>query len=146
MNLADMQQLTVTIADAFSIDPALVCAVCHHESNWDPWAVRYEPAFYSRYISSMKLLTESEKQMRACSFGLMQVLGQVARELGFSGMYLTELCDPPKGIYTGCQKLARCLKDKNGNCTDALLAYNGGTNLAYPGLVLQFVDIYKAHA
>jgi soluble lytic murein transglycosylase-like protein len=38
-------------AAAHSLDPALVCAVCEQESSWDPFAIRYEPAFYDRYVA-----------------------------------------------------------------------------------------------
>ena len=143
MNLPDMQQLAVATAAKFDIDNALFCALCRHESSWNTWAVRYEDGFYQRYISTMKLLTTTEMRMRAHSFGLGQIMGQTARELGFSGDYLTELCDPPKGLYFAAMKLQRCLKNKNGNFTDALLEYNGGANLAYPGLVMAHYDVYR---
>lgn len=144
MTLENMQQLAVTIAAKHEIDPALVMAVCHHESgNWKPYAIRFEPGFYDHYISSMTLLTTTEKSLRAHSFGLMQIMGQTAREFGFYGDYLTELCDPAVGIEFGCRKLAKCLKNHNGVIHDALLQYNGGSNLAYPGLVMQHYDKYK---
>lgn len=138
-----MQAIAVTIAKKYGIDAPLVLSVCHHESNWDPWAVRFEPAFFDRYISSMKLLSDTEKTERAFSFGLMQVLGQVAREFGFTGKYLTELCEPAVGIEYGCRKLAKCLKAHNGAVTDALLSYNGGAYKEYPEKVLQHYDHYK---
>jgi hypothetical protein len=30
-----------------SLDPGLVCAVVEQESAWNPWAMRYVPAFFS---------------------------------------------------------------------------------------------------
>jgi soluble lytic murein transglycosylase-like protein len=33
-------------ASAQSLDAALVCAVVEQESGWNPWAMRYEPAFF----------------------------------------------------------------------------------------------------
>ena len=117
------------------IDPALAAAVVSHESSWNPWAVRYEPAFYIRYIDSMKNLTPTEKSMRACSFGLFQLMGQTAREFGFDGEYLTELCDPINAIW-GCRKLKKCLDMHQQNQQDALLSYNGGNDANYPAAVL----------
>jgi soluble lytic murein transglycosylase-like protein len=32
-------------AEEEGLEPALVCAVVEQESNWNPWAIRYEPRF-----------------------------------------------------------------------------------------------------
>ena len=131
-------------AEAHGLDPALVLSVCHHESeNWKPFACRYEPQFYHRYISSMTGLSDTEMTLRATSFGLMQVMGQTAREFGFSGDFLTELLDPVTGLEFGCRKLARCLDQENGDVRKALLRFNGGADKSYPDHVLQHLDKYK---
>ena len=143
MTKTELQVLAAAIADEYGLDCALVCAVCHHESeNWNQWAVRYEPAFYTRYIESMKNLTQTEKTMRATSFGLMQVMGQVAREQGFDAKYLTELLDPSKAITQGCKRLKKALDRENGNVPAALLNYNGGGNANYPDLVMKHYGDY----
>ncbi len=83
MTLLQLQGAARTAAEARGLDPALVCAVCHHErANWKQWAVRYEPGFYEKYVEKMVGISATEKTMRATSFGLMQIMGQVARELG----------------------------------------------------------------
>lgn len=136
--------LAKTVATGHALDPALVCAVCHHESdNWKMWAVRYEPSFYDKYILPMQNLSRTEMTMRATSFGLMQIMGQTARELGFAGDYLTELLDPQWGIEFGCRKLARSLRHSDGNVRLALLKYNGGANKQYPDLVLRYFSQYS---
>jgi len=38
---------------AHSLDPALVCAVVEQESAWNPWAIRYEPLFFAKYVASL---------------------------------------------------------------------------------------------
>jgi hypothetical protein len=38
-------------AAAQSLDPALVCAVVEQESAWNPWAIRYEPLFFAKYLA-----------------------------------------------------------------------------------------------
>ena len=130
-------------AAAHGIDPALVCAVCHHESaGWKRWAVRYEPGFYRRYVQSMDL-RETEKITRSTSYGLMQVMGQVAREFGFHGEYLSELLDPRTNLAYGCRKLADCLTKTKGDVRAALMRYNGGGIPNYPDLVLRHIDQYK---
>lgn len=139
-----LQFLAKQAAQAHGIDPALVCSVCHHESdNWNQWAVRYEPAFYSVYIEKMVGLSNTEKTMRATSFGLMQIMGQTAREFGFEGTWLTQLCDPIQGLEYGCRKLARCLDRSNSDVRAALLLYNGGADKTYPDKVLAFMPRYK---
>src|SRR5690348_7839194 len=82
-------------AAAHALWPELVCAIVEQESAWNPWALRYEPAFYDRYIatslavrraatatgtSRLDALTTpeipddpTESRARAFSWGLMQV-------------------------------------------------------------------------
>lgn len=139
-----LEEIARTAAIVHGLDPALVCAVCDHESvGWQQYAVRYEPGFYDRYISGMHGLTQTEKTMRATSFGLMQIMGQTAREFGFSGHFLTELFDPETAILYGCKKMKREVDKHNGDVRAALLGYNGGGNPDYPDLVLKHYDKYK---
>lgn len=139
----ELQQLAIAQAHNYGLDPALVCAVCEHESGgWNPWAIRWEPAFYTRYVASMKNLSETEKMARAFSYGLMQVMGQVAREQGYTAKYLTQLCDPMDNLTHGCVKLKKCMTRAEGDVRIALLTYNGGGNPNYPALVLAGVPNY----
>ncbi len=125
------------------LDPQLVQAVIEHESSWNPWAVRYEPGFYQTYISAMKGLTPTEMTLRATSFGLMQILGQVAREKGFDGKFLTALLDPLNSVTYGCRKLKECTDREVGNIRNALLRYNGGGDPDYPDSVIPLMEKYK---
>jgi soluble lytic murein transglycosylase-like protein len=152
MTRDEMIVLAKTIAASHGLDPALVCSVCHHESNdWKTWASRYEPGFYAKYVeNNVDVKTfgptcsiGTERVLRATSFGLMQVMGQVARERGFKGEYLTELCLPEIGIENGCLELARRLKNAGGDVRKGLLGFNGGANPGYPDLVLAYYDQYK---
>ena|ERR1700720_4219955 len=90
-----------------SLDPALVCAVVEQESGWNPWAVRYEPQFFAKYVAPLytnNKVSASEVYARGFSWGLMQVMRQVAREAGFDPVFLSSLCDPDqvKGTATKC--------------------------------------------
>src|ERR1700737_5169749 len=90
-----------SIVAAPGLQPALVCAVIEQESAWNPWAVRYEPGFLSRYVAPLYTagkLSATEAYTRSMSWGLMQVMGQVAREFGFAANSLPELCDPATGM------------------------------------------------
>jgi soluble lytic murein transglycosylase-like protein len=132
-------ELARQIASEHGLAPALVCAVVEQESAWNPWAVRYEPSFLSRYIAPLYTagkLSPTEAYMRAMSWGLMQVMGQVAREFGFKEVSLSELCDPATGIEFGCRILAARLARARGDIAAALLAWNGGDNANYPAEVL----------
>lgn len=124
------------------VDPALFCALCEHESGGWVWcAFRYEPGFYTRYVVPLGLKSNTEANARATSWGLGQVMGQVARELGFTGKYLSELLDPEIGCYYACKKLKQCL-EKEPTVEKALLRYNGGGIPNYPLLVLQHYNNY----
>jgi soluble lytic murein transglycosylase-like protein len=127
--------------------PELVCAVIEQESNWIPWALRYEPAFYDRYVQPQfargAIASEGEARSRAFSWGLMQVMGQVAREQGFAGPSLAALCEPLTGLNIGCRVLAAKIAAANGNVERALLLWNGGANSDYCATVLTRVAHYK---
>jgi soluble lytic murein transglycosylase-like protein len=126
-------------AVAHGIEPQLVCAVIEQESAWNTWAVRYEPGFLSRYVAPLYTagkLNATEAYTRSMSWGLMQVMGQVARENGFSGPSLVQLCDPETGIEFGCHVLAAHLAKSKGDVSAALLAWNGGADTNYAAQVL----------
>jgi soluble lytic murein transglycosylase-like protein len=126
-------------AISYALDPALVCAVVEQESAWNTWAMRYEPAFFAKYVASLytnNKVTASEAYARGFSWGLMQVMGQVAREAGCDAPFLSALCDPAQGLAIGCKVLRRKFDAVAGETTRALLAWNGGANPAYPVQVL----------
>jgi len=127
------------IAATHGLEPSLVCAVIEQESAWNSWAVRYEPGFLSRYVAPLYTagkLSATEAYTRAMSWGLMQVMGQVAREFGFQEASLAELCDPVTGMEFGCKILSARLTRSKGDVPAALLAWNGGANTNYPAEVL----------
>jgi soluble lytic murein transglycosylase-like protein len=126
-------------AIAYALDPALVCAVVEQESAWNTFAMRYEPAFFAKYVASLytnNKVTASEAYARGFSWGLMQVMGQVARETGCDAPFLSVLCEPAQGLAIGCKVLRRKFDATEGDTTRALLAWNGGANPAYPVQVL----------
>ena len=142
MPLTDKQALIVLakkIATNFKLDPVLICAMVEQESNWNPWAMRFEPFFFNRYVSSQytnNKISASEAWARGYSWGLLQVMGQTARENGFDMLFLSALCDPEAGLSIGCSVFAKKLDAAKGEVNKALLAWNGGANAAYPAQVM----------
>ena len=155
---AELVALARTIATKHSLDPALVCAVIEQESAWDANAIRYEPAFRTRYVAPLGL-PATEEVARSISWGLMQVMGQVAREHGFTGKFLSSLCDPAAGLDAGCAVLvgkftaaaaaqpqaqsAATTPDKQAITSRALQLWNGGGNLNYASEVLARMAKYQ---
>src|SRR5215470_12831738 len=109
---AHLLTMAQEVARSHGLDPALVCAVIEQESSWNPWAMRYEPAFFAKYVASLytnNKVSATEAYARGFSWGLMQVMGQVARENGYSDHYLSGLCDSAVGIDIGCRVLRKKL-------------------------------------
>ena len=131
----DLLTLARTAAANHSLDAQLVCAVIEQESAWDPHAIRYEPAFRARYVAPLGL-PPTEEVARSISWGLMQVMGQVAREHGFGGKFLSALCDPAAGLEIGCAVLSAKLAAAGGEVARALQLWNGGANPDYAAQVL----------
>jgi soluble lytic murein transglycosylase-like protein len=115
-------------------------------ANWNPWAIRYEPLFFAKYVAPLytnNKVGATEAYSRGISWGLMQVMGQVAREKGVSSLYLSAVCDPANGLSIGCRILREKLLGANGDATKALLAWNGEGNPDYAAEVLAHVPRYR---
>ena len=89
------------------------------ESDWYTHASRREKGFKRRYIDPIKSVErwgstsyETERENRATSFGLCQVMGQVARELGCTARSLTELTTPEIGLEYGAKRLKKAMDRK----------------------------------
>jgi soluble lytic murein transglycosylase-like protein len=146
MTSGELIALAKAKASELQLSPELVCAIVEQESSWNPWAMRYEPAFFAKYVSLLytnNKISASEAYARGFSWGLGQVMGQVAREFGFEGQFLSELCEPSIGLQIMCKVLAQKLAAAEGNVERALLLYNGGRNPRYPAEVLARQDKYR---
>jgi soluble lytic murein transglycosylase-like protein len=130
------------IAEDHGIDATLVCAVVEQESAWDTHAMRYEPAFRTHYVAPLRL-PATEEIARSISWGLMQVMGQVAREHGFTGKFLSALGDPNIGLAIGCEVLGTKIVAAQNDIWRALELWNGGANPDYAAQVIARVGRYK---
>jgi len=89
----------------------IIAAICQTESAFNTYAIRYKPDFFTTYVAPCKFNPippcsfRTEKRARSMSWGLMQVMGQVARERGFAGPYLSALCEPEIGLDYGCRHI-----------------------------------------
>lgn len=117
-------------ARAADVDTMLALAIAEVESAGDPLACRFEPGWKYHYnveqfARQCRITPETERILQSCSFGVMQVMGTVARELGFSENIL-KLADVNLGAKYGCLKL-KSLKSILRTTEDVIAAYNAGT-------------------
>lgn len=127
-------------SEEHEVPVSLIKAICRKESNFITWASRYEPGW--KYFLDADKITEfckktsssvaTEKIHQATSWGLMQVMGTVARELGYEG-HLPALCLPEIGLFYGVKKLKKCLSVPGRSVMDAIAAYNAGTPVVING-------------
>lgn len=128
----EILQAVLEAAESAKLPFVLVRAVVMTESEGNPAAIRYEPRFDQRYDRAPdgyippNCSHATEEVGRAMSWGLMQVLGETARCLGFQGWF-PELCAPRTGLKWGCRYLRR-LADRYGHEGWEVVcrAYNGG--------------------
>ena len=126
-----MQEIIEKFAKKYDIPKELLEAIIEVESNEDTWAIRYEDhyrwLFRPNYYASQNIISlDTEKEAQKTSWGLMQIMGAVARERGFKGRYLSELCKPELGIKYGSKHL-KLYYDKYENWKDAVASYNAGS-------------------
>jgi len=83
---------------------------------------------------------QTELLFQQTSWGLMQIMGAVARERGFRG-WLTELCDPATNLEWGCRHLCWMIDHNNAyglpdyriTPEDLAAAWNWGSRMVVDG-------------
>ena len=115
----------------------LVYAICQVESSLNPTAIRHEPR-YRWLVGDNETMSPAERQDQMTSWGLMQVMGAVARELGHTGL-LSDLLDPPTGLFYGCLHLRR-FRAKYDIWPDVIAAYNAGSPRRVAGQIGPYVN------
>lgn len=141
------------------LDSSLVAAVVMVESAGNRFAMRFEPLWkyvYQAENFSQKIgcTHQTEEIAQSTSWGLMQVMGTVAREYGHTG-FLSDLCEVEKGLEYGCLHLSKKIS-KYGELP-GIAAYNAGspskdsngafTNQSYVDKILEwrgeFIDVTR---
>jgi hypothetical protein len=153
-------ELITCTARSAGLNREIVAAVILQESEGLIYSTRFEEAWFEKNLKARKAedlagfvpsriySTPSfydEKVWRAHSWGLMHVLGDTARVLGFRGRFMAELLEPAQNLRFGCLYLKKCgLKDWGPEnrelCRPPLLKYNGGGNPNYPDDVFRWLD------
>ncbi len=108
----------------------LLAAIVQAESAGETLAVRFEPHYkytvdIDKHSRENSISKETELVLQKTSFGLAQVMGGVARELGHQKSLL-ELLQPEIGLKYGCLQLKRIAKRYNDR-SDIIASYNAGS-------------------
>lgn len=131
--MQEYSELITQVANQLGLDPILVTAIIMQESAGDTYARRFEKSYYEhqrfldpeRFAESSQISSETEKIDQATSWGLMQVMGVVAREVGYIGK-LSKLLIPERGIYWACKKLQH-IAGKYQKLEDIIASWNAGS-------------------
>ena len=137
MDNAELTTLIKAAAARRSLPWELVYAICQVESSLNPSAIRHEPR-YRWLVGDNETMSPTERQDQMTSWGLMQVMGAVARELGHTGP-LSDLLDPPTGLFYGCLHLRR-FRAKYDIWPDVIAAYNAGSPRRVAGQIGPYVN------
>lgn len=143
-------------ATPLKLDVRLCQAIALAETNGRLFLVRYEPSWNYMvtpevYAKSLQITEATERALQAFSYGPLQIMGSVARELGFNRM-LTELNIAETVIQYSLLKMKQICQ-RYSVLEDRMSAWNSGTlryvtsghylNQAYVDRVLQFYGILK---
>lgn len=131
MSANDIIKIINGLSDQLGVDENLVCAIASVESQYYPLAIRFEPkwAYFTQpevwaYRNACSL--ETEKMLQACSFGVLQCMGTVARELGHNGHLLELIKYPELAIKFGIKKILK-LQERYEDEKAVIAAYNAGS-------------------
>lgn len=119
-------------AASHGLDWHVVAAMIMIESAGKPWKARFEPhteKYTVRVRDSARRLgitVDTEKMFQMCSWGMLQIMGFKAREMGYADD-IPKLCHPDLGIEWGCRALKGFLDRYDGIYRHAIAAYNAGS-------------------
>lgn len=125
----EYRQQIQAAAVQWGLDPLLLEAQVIVESSGNADAFRFEQGFWSNYLKGKAEWTGQIARRVSSSYGLMQIMYPVAKEIGFGGKP-EELFVPEVNLYWGCKKFKQLLDWANGDVQKALVAYNGGKGSA----------------
>lgn len=117
-------------ANQYGFDPLFISAMAAVESSGNPWATRYEedwPYLYKARDFSKKNNTTYDTEVihQKTSWGLLQMMGTVAREMNYDGP-LPMLCQPEINLNL-CLKKLQDLTAKYISLDKVIASYNAGS-------------------
>lgn len=127
------------VCEEHHIDPMLLRGIITVESAWDPRALRYEQKYHdiclaAGFARKFDISEKSEITLQKFSYGLCQVMGGLARSLGYDG-HLLDLLDIETNLKYGCLYLQVLQKHYKTDVDKIISAYNAGhatpSNLTY---------------
>lgn len=142
------------IAKESGLPPALLAGIIQEESRFDAWATRMEP----RYMNSKRVSRAAEhwsalhagiptafteRADRSRSYGLMQIMGETAREEGYNARYLAALFAAPDGLRAGAKHLKILLARYPHDTLSAISAYNQGSPRKHNGVFANARYVYR---
>ena len=118
------------VASHAGLDPILVAAIVATESGGQTYATRYEAHWkylvdVDAHAKRLGITVMTETMHQATSWGLMQIMGGTAREMGFRD-HMPKLCEVEIGLLWGCLYLTR-LSNRYKNLDDVIVSYNSGS-------------------
>jgi len=116
-------------ARLYGLKPEIVYGVCVQESGLNPYAARFEPnykwLFRPSKVKPLLCSAVTEETCQKISWGLMQIMGAVFRELGFQGWLTEVLSSIDIQLDYGCRLLS--VKINKYGLHDGILSYNSGS-------------------
>ena len=150
--------LIVSTARGAQVPPELVLGIIEIESGGDRYAAKINPTYPYTMMQAKRpagCSVDMERMCQKTAWGLMQVMGATARELGFDG-WLSELVNPETNVRLGIEFLGRKMSQyfERDGIEGVVAAYNGGaprrrpdgkfTNQGYVDRVMEAAKRFEA--
>jgi|ERR1700761_5916122 len=136
------EDLIKKTAEAYGLEWTWIKAIVTQESNFNPYALRYEPRYMYLYkvpifAHKLGISEDTEMMTQKMSFGLGQVMLALAREQGFekeAGL----LFDPEINLDQVCKRIYTLKHRALDTPDDVFAGYNGG-----PGAMVRRGEIFS---
>lgn len=127
---AALLSLIVSTARGAQVPPELALGIIEIESGGDRYAAKINPTYPYTMMQAKRpagCSVDVERLFQKTAWGLMQVMGATARELGFDG-WLSELVVPETNVRLGIEFLGRKMSQyfERDGIEGVVAAYNGG--------------------
>lgn len=126
-----IKEMLESAATRYNLDSNYIIAIAINESSCNQLAVRYEPLYRwiykPEFFCALNNTTwETEVHLQKMSFGVMQIMGAVARELGHNGNMLELAHNPAVAIEYSIRHFLS-FYERYKNYEDAIASYNAGS-------------------